>query len=382
MIAGRRRRHDERSEATYAEQVAELARGVLDPAVFSYVAQGAGVGATTGEAVDAWRRVRLRPRILQDVTSIDLGASLLGAEAAVPLGIAPTTLQRAAHPDGEVEMARAAADLQVPMVVSSNAGSTFADVAATGVTWWLQMYVTADRSVTEPVVAAAVQAGASALVLTADTPVVARKRLSSPSVWDVVDPAWLRVNFPGGDSEAAMDKAGDLGPQDIAWLSERFGLPVVVKGVLRGDDARRCVDAGASAVWVSNHGGRQLDRAVSTCAALPEVRAAVDQAVAEREAAAQVSTPGSGPVQVFVDGGLRTGLDVLVALACGADAAFLGRPPLFALAHQGADGVRRLWEELASELEEALLLAGLSTVGPPPRDLVWPGPDGAVPSGS
>ncbi len=365
MIAGRRRKHDERSGTPYAEQVAELARARLDPAVFSYIAQGAGPGITAGEATAAWRDVRLWPRVLQDVVTIDLRARFLEADHALPVGIAPTTLQRAAHPDGEVEMARAAAGLDVPLVVSSNAGSTFADIAATGVRWWLQMYVTADRSLTEPVVQAAREAGASALVLTADTPLVARKRMSTPNVWDLVEPGWLRVNFPGGDGEATMDKAADLGPQDIAWLRERFELPVVVKGVLRPDDARRCVDAGASAVWVSNHGGRQLDRAVSTREALP----AVHRAVQESGVAAQV----------FVDGGLSAGLDVLVALALGADGVFLGRPALYALADAGAAGVRRLVEEVSGDLEEVLRLAGLGSVDEVSEDLLGPGkPDPGV----
>jgi 4-hydroxymandelate oxidase len=290
------------------------------------------------------------------VTSIDLTTSLLGHDYATPVGIAPTTLQRAAHPEGEVEMARAAAAVGAPLVVTSNAGSSFADVAATGATWWLQMYVTADRLLTEPVIEAARDAGASAVVLTADTPVVARKRLTRPSVWDVVDPGWLRVNFPGGDSLAAVDKAADLGPQDIAWLSQRFGLPLVVKGVLHPDDARRCVQAGARAVWVSNHGGRQLDRAVTSAEALP----AVAEAVHGLDEGAEV----------YVDGGLRDGLDVMAALASGADAAFLGRSAFYALADDGAAGVCRLWHELCGELEESLRLVGVGSAASLTTDVV------------
>ena len=340
----------------YALRLPERAQAVLDPAVYAYVSQGAAAGDTAAEAAAAWRRLRFLPRVLQDVTSVDLTTRLLGHDYATPVGIAPTTLQRAAHPDGEVEMARAAAAVGAPLVVTSNSGSTFADVAATGAPWWLQMYVTADRSLTEPVVEAARDAGASAVVLTADTPVVARKRLTSPSVGDVIDPGWLRVNFPDGDSRAAVDKAADLGPQDIAWLSQRFELPVVVKGVLHPDDARRCVQAGARAVWVSNHGGRQLDRAVSSAQALPGVAEAV--AGLEEEA------------EVYVDGGLREGLDVMAALASGADAVFVGRPAFYALADAGAAGVRRLWEELCGDLEEALRLVGVGSVAALTPDLV------------
>ena len=149
-------------------------------------------------------------------------------------------------------------------------------------------------------------------MLTVDTPVVGTKYGGEPVVWDVVDPGLLRVNFdPGYDAEPGAEKARDLGPADIGWLAERTGLPVVVKGVVRPDDARRCVQAGASAVWVSNHGGRQLDRTAPTSGVLPAVRSAV-----------------GGETEVYVDGGIRSGLDVLAALALGADAVFLGRQPL------------------------------------------------------
>jgi 4-hydroxymandelate oxidase len=358
VIPPRWRKDQDREQGAvpYAEQLPDLARQRLDPAVHAYVSQGAAAGESAAEALSAWRRLRFVPRVLQAVTSIDLGTEVLGQTHASPLGVAPMTLQRAAHPDGEVEMARAADGLDAPLVVSSNAGSSFADIGATGVTWWLQLYVTADRSLCEPVVEAALEAGASALVLTADTPVVARKRSAGPDVWEVVDPSWVRANFPGGDSAAAADKAADLGPQDIAWLTQRFGLPVVVKGVLHPDDARRCVQAGARAVWVSNHGGRQLDRAVSTCEALPGVAAAVHELDPSAE--------------VYVDGGVRGGLDVLAALALGARAVFLGRPAFYALADDGAAGVRRLWEELGVELVEAMRLAGAGSAADLAPDLV------------
>ncbi len=351
MISPRWRKEDERElrEAPYVDQLPELARSRLDPAVHSYVLQGSARGESAAEASASWQRLRFLPRVLQDVTEITTTVRLLGHEYATPIGIAPTTLQRAAHPDGEVEMARGAAALGLPLVVSSNSGSTFADIAAAGSPWWLQMYVTADRSLTEPVVEAARAAGASAIVLTADTPVVARKRLTEPSVWDVVEPGWLRTNFPEGDDARAADKAADLGPQDVAWLAERFELPVVVKGVLHPEDAARCVQAGARAVWVSNHGGRQLDRAISSCEALPAVVRAVEELGHDAE--------------VYVDGGLRSGLDVLAALSLGARAVFLGRLPLLALAHAGAGGVQRLWAELGEELEEALRLVGAASPG-------------------
>ncbi|GAA1911016.1 alpha-hydroxy acid oxidase [Nocardioides marmoribigeumensis] len=344
----------------YADGLAERARARLSPEVYHYVACGAGDGLSASEAEQSWRSWRFRPRVLRDVTYVELATELLGTTYAAPIGVAPTTLHRAAHPDGEVETARGVARCGVPMVVSSNAGSTFEDIAATGVPWWLQIYLTSERSVSEPVVARAVAAGARALVLTADTPVVGTKREGERSVWSAVEPGWLRVNFPdqgGGPDDpavrAAAEKATDLGPQDVAWLAARFGLPVVVKGVLHPEDARRCVDAGAAAVWVSHHGGRQLDRAMAPAHAL----AAVVEEVGD-------------DAEVYVDGGVRSGLDVLTALALGARAVFLGRPVLWALADGGAAGVVSLLGELTSDLEECVRLAGEPSAASVPRELV------------
>jgi len=331
-------------DATWLAGLEDHARSRLPAELFEYVAQGAREGLSAAEAAGAWRSVRFRPRVLRDVTSIDLLVMLLGHPSAVPWGVAPTTLQRSVHPDGEVAMARATAAAGGVMVVSSNAGARFAEIGATGVRWWLQAYLPEDRSLAEPLLARATEAGAAAVVLTVDTPVVGTKYVAEQSVWDTIDPAELRVNFdPGYAARPGSRKARDLGPGDLAWIAERTGLPVVVKGVLHPDDARRCVDAGATAVWVSNHGGRQLDRAMTTAAALPTVAAAV------RERA-----------QVYVDGGLRSGLDILAALALGADAAFLGRLPIYALV-DGEEGVARMHAELATQVVEGLRLAGCRT---------------------
>jgi 4-hydroxymandelate oxidase len=240
-------------------------------------------------------------------------------------------------------MARATADAGGVLVVSSNAGTSFDDIAATGVHWWLQAYLPADRTLAEPMLERAVAAGARAVVLTVDTPVVGTKYASPevPVVWETVDPDLLRVNFDAGyDDLPGAEKALDLGPHDLGWLADRTGLPVVVKGVLRAEDAVRSVQAGAAAVWVSNHGGRQLDRSAATATCLPQVVAAVE-----------------GRAEVYADGGIRTGLDVLAGLALGADAVFLGRLPLLALV-EGRDGVAALHRELLRQTVDALRLAG------------------------
>ena len=334
------------ADAIWLAELEESARTRLPAELFEYVVQGAREGVTAAEAVEAWRAVRFRPRVLQDVSSLDLMVQLLGFPSSVPWGIAPTTLQRSVHPEGELAMARATAAVGGVMVVSSNSGTPFAEIGATGVRWWLQAYLPEHRDLAEPLLARGVEAGAAAVVLTLDTPTVGTKYVADRDVWETVDPADLRVNFdPGYDPRAGGRKARDLGADDIAWVAELTGLPVVVKGVMHPDDARRCVDSAAAAVWVSNHGGRQLDRTMSTAAALPAVVAAV-----------------RGRAQVYVDGGIRSGLDVLAALALGADAAFLGRLPLYALT-EGEQGVSRMHAELSTQLAESLRLAGCRTPG-------------------
>lgn len=318
----------------------ERARDVLDPVVYRYVSQGARWGTSAREAVAAWDSLRLVPRVFGDTRGTSARSGLLGTPCAAPLGVAPSTLQRAAHPEGELAMARGCARAGVPMVLSSNASIEIGALAETGVDWWLQAYLPQDRDLAIPLIEAAASAGASAVVLTADTPVVAEK-YDDGAVWRQVPSSWVRVNL---GRAADAPKARDLGPADIAWLRELSGLPVVVKGIADPRDAVAAVEGGAAAVWVSNHGGRQLDHAVATADCLGEVAAAVD-----------------GAAEVYADGGIRTGITVLKALALGADACFLGRLPLYALAAGGEAGVTELFETLTLELTEALRLAGCSS---------------------
>ena len=320
----------------------------LPAEVFRYFQQGARDGVSAAEATAAWERIRFLPQVLRDVTDLRTATSLLGTYVGTPFAVAPTTLQRAAHPDGEVAMAAATAAAGSLMVVSSNAGSSFEDVAATGVDWWLQMYVTAERATSLPLLERAVAAGAKAVVMTVDTPVVGTKYAGPAGsiVWDAVEPGWLHANFaPGYGSSPSDEKATDLGPQDIEWLARVTGLPVVAKGVLRTEDARRCQDAGAAAVWVSNHGGRQLDRTAATADRLAAVVAAA-----------------GATTEVYVDGGVRSAGHALAALALGARGVFLGRLPVYALAVDGPRGVGTMFEELRTELVEALMLTGCPSV--------------------
>lgn len=343
------------------EELRRAATDRLPPPVSEYFNQGSADGIAVSDAVTAWDRIRFRPRILRDVSAVSTVTTVLGQQLATPVCVAPTALHRAAHPDGEVATARGAAAAGSLMAVSTNAGMTFEQIGATGAAWWLQCYVLRDRGLTKEIAQRAKAAGASAVVLTADTPVVGRKHNAGQSVWDAVPAAYLLANIDQGDlPDSALDKADDLTPDTIGWLREVSGLPVVVKGVLRADDARIVTSAGAAAVQVSNHGGRQLDQSVATADALPEIAAAVQ---------------GSG-AEVYVDGGIRRGEHVLAAIALGARAVFVGRPVLWALtaggesSQGGSVGVATLLTAITAELGQAMALAGAPSVSEITADLV------------
>jgi 4-hydroxymandelate oxidase len=328
------------------------ARKLLPRNVYDYYAGGSGRERTRRANEKAWREVWMAPRVLRDVSAVDTATRLLGTEFATPLCVAPTGFHGLAHPDGELATAAGAAAAGALFVLSTRSSRLIEEVgdvvAAAGGTWWFQVYLMRDRELTSGLVRRAAAAGAAALVLTADTPVVGRKRRNSAEV--VSDRDFL-VNLGPLDDMTAATQAADATFADIGWLSEAAGpggrLPVVVKGVLRGDDARTCRAHGAAAVIVSNHGGRQLDGALPSAAALPEVAGALHD---------------GGACEVYADGGIRSGGDALAALALGARAVFLGRPALWALACGGADGVRSLMAGLTEDLSHAMALAGAASV--------------------
>ena len=240
------------------------------------------------------------------------------------------------------------------MTVSTSASTPLADVAATEplAPKWFQLYARHSPAHTDDLARRAGQAGYRALVLTVDLPVLGRR------LRDVANSADLPDDLPPGNAAPPGSVAAECLPwtfDDIGRFAEISGLPVVVKGVLRGDDAARCVQAGAAAVWVSTHGGRQADPVISSAAALPEVCEAVGE-----------------DVEVYADGGIRSGSDVLVALALGATAVFVGRPAIWGLTIGGADGVSRVLGGLAAQLAHTMTLCGLPDVGSVPRDAVAP----------
>ncbi|MGY1745206.1 alpha-hydroxy acid oxidase [Blastococcus sp. SYSU D00695] len=324
----------------------ETARAALPPEVLDYYSAGSGEETTLGESEAAWRAHRLRPRVLRDVSAVDLSLDLLGTPVASPFLVAPMAFHALAHPDGECATVAGAARAGSLPVVSTRASRRLEDIGpAAGGPWWFQAYLMRDRGLTTALVQRAAALGARAVVLTVDTPYVGRKNKVSGVRIAVPDDEYL-VNLaqhllPGSSGRESAEQDPSMTPDVIARLAEDSGLPVVVKGVLRGDEAARCVDAGAAAVIVSNHGGRQLDRALAAPFALPDVLAGV-----------------AGRVPVLVDGGIRSGLDALVALALGARAVLVGRPLLWALAAGGADAVQAALTGLTEDLAHVMALVG------------------------
>jgi 4-hydroxymandelate oxidase len=337
------------------------ARGRLESEVYDFVAGGTGQERTVAWNDQAWARLAVRPRVLCDVSEVLTATTVLGTEVRAPVLVAPMGVVGMLHAEGELALRRGAASAGSLLVVSTRTSVPIPEIgtAADG-PWWFQVYVLKDRGLTRELVRRAVEAGARALVLTGDTPLVAYKprlaqhRLEIPD--ELFMPGLSRPDggaigdYPGAEQDPALTF------DDIGWLADLAGgVPVVVKGVLRADDAERCVEAGAEAIVVSNHGGRQLDGAVPTAQALPEVVEAV-----------------GGRCEVYVDGGIRSGVDVLRALALGARAALVGRPAAWALAVGGSDGVRRLFESLELEVAEALALVGARRPEDAGPDLVRP----------
>lgn len=328
------------------------ARSVLPPGVADYYAGGAEAEITLGEATAAWRTWRLRPRVLRGVGRARLATTLLGTEVGTPIGVAPWAYQMLAHPDGERGCARGAAAAGALMTVSTSASTPLADVAAVEphAPKWFQLYRRHSPAFTDDLARRAAEVGYRALVLTVDLPLLGRRRRDETNGF-VLPPGLPLGNAPTEDDVPAH--IPDWTFDDIGRFADVSGLPVVVKGVLRGDDAARCVQAGAAAVWVSTHGGRQADPVISSAAALVEVVEAVGE-----------------DAEVYADGGVRSGPDVLTALALGATAVFIGRPAIWGLATGGADGVSRVLAGLSAQLAHTMVLCGLSDVRAVPRDTV------------
>lgn len=348
------------------------ARERLDTMAYDYYASGARDEITVAENRKAFDRLRLRHRVLRDVSERDATVELLGEELAFPVLVAPTAFHRLACDEGELATVRAAGEVGTVMILSTLSTTAMERVvgAASGPVWF-QLYVYRDRSITEALVDRARAAGCGALVLTVDTPLLGRRERDVRNQFQLPGDMKLENLLPEGLASlpGAPDDSGlaayvesmfdpSLDWDDLAWLVDRAELPVLVKGVVHPEDARLAVEHGASGIVVSNHGGRQLDTSVATADALPGVVAAVE-----------------GRVPVLVDGGVRRGTDVLKAVALGASSVAVGRPLLWGLAVGGEAGGRRVLEILRDEVDLALALCGC-------RRLADLGPDLVVPAGS
>jgi 4-hydroxymandelate oxidase len=343
-----------------------IARGRMERSAYDYYAGGAGDERTLAANRSAFDAIMLRPRVLVDVSAIDVHTTVLGQRIDLPVLLAPTAFNRLAHPEGEMAAARAARGCGTIMIGSTLSTCALEEVSgACGGGLWFQVYVYKDRAMTQELVARAGACGYRALVLTVDTPLLGRRYRDVRNNF-ALPPGISMRNF-----EAAMGDAERWGPHSsfsayvhdlfdatltwdaVGWLRKQTQLPLLVKGILTAEDARIAIDHGVDGLIVSNHGGRQLDGAVPSIRALPEVVDAAD-----------------GRVEVLMDGGVRRGTDVLKALAFGARAVCVGRPYLWALAADGEQGVRDVLGILRDELSLAMALSGKPDIAAIDRALI------------
>jgi lactate 2-monooxygenase len=347
---------------------AELERSAaeaMDTKAANYVFAGAGSEDTMRENLEAFRRWRIVPRMLRDVADRDLSTTVLGTEMAAPVLLAPIGVQVIVHPEGELASARAAASMGTPMVVSTAAAHTLEEIAAEGGTGprWYQLYWPNDAEIAASMVARAEAAGYAAIVVTLDTFIPGWKPRDLQQAWLPFLEGVGNANFlqdPAFRAQLDRPPEEDLGAatghylsvyvnpsltwDDIRRLREWTSLPILVKGVLHADDARRAREHGVDGLIVSNHGGRQVDGAIASLDALPAIVEAV-----------------AGELAVLLDSGVRTGSDVIKAIALGAEAVLLGRPYLWGLALEGQTGVETVLRMLFAELDLTLALSGYKT---------------------
>jgi len=340
------------SEPVCVADFERLAESRLEPGAFGYYAGGAADERALAGNVAAWERLRLRPRVLVDVTEVTTKTTVLGTPVSMPLLVAPTAIQRLAHPDGEQGMATAAATVGTLMCLSTLATATPAEVAATapGAPRWFQLYVFRDRGVTRAFVEQAVEHGYGAIVLTVDAPRLGRRERDLRTGFRVPEEITVpsMAALGGWEGATPLELLGAIDPSltwdDLDELRSLSSLQFVLKGIQTAEDAELACEHGVDAIVVSNHGGRQLDAVAPTAELLPEVVEAV-----------------AGRIEVYVDGGIRRGSDVVKALALGARAVLAGRAPLWGLACDGEAGATRVLQLLRDEIELALALCGCTS---------------------
>jgi 4-hydroxymandelate oxidase len=341
-----------------------LAKAKMAAQSWEYLCAGAGDEITVRWNEEAYRRIRLKPRILVDVSKLDTRVTIFGQEHAFPILLAPVAAQKLMHPDGELASARGASAAGATMVVSSFANTSLEDVAAVAKSpLWFQLYAQTDHGFTRELVQRAEAAGYRALCLTVDTVTTgARNREARAAVKLLPIPNFEKLKMPDGDvslhtgSQDVFKSVLDasMSWKEIDWLRSVAKIPLVLKGVLNPDDAELAVKHGVSGIIVSNHGGRNLDTLPATIDALPQVTEKV-----------------AGRIPVFVDGGIRRGTDVLKALALGAGAVFIGRPYVYGLGAAGEAGVTQVIRILQREFQMAMALTGRTNVANIDRSLIW-----------
>jgi 4-hydroxymandelate oxidase len=343
-------------------ELENAAKPHLTKLAFDYYVGGADDELTVLENRQAFMRLALQYRVLRGLGQRNLSLELFGQKLSMPVLLAPTAFHKLAHPEGECATAQAAKNADTIMVLSTSSSTSLEDLRASqpDLKMWFQLYLFQDLEVSLEVVRRAEAVGAKALVLTVDTPILGRRerdirnRFTLP---DGVEMANFHHTLPksegsGLSAHASQNFKFDLSLQDLAWLRQHTNLPIVVKGICHPEDALLALEHGASGIWVSNHGGRQLDTAPATIRVLPRVADAV-----------------AGRAPIILDGGVRRGTDVVKALALGANAVAIGRPLLWSLAIGGAAGLSQTLELLRAELDLALALCGYSNLELP-RDLV------------
>ncbi|MEO6089173.1 MAG: alpha-hydroxy acid oxidase [Umezawaea sp.] len=344
----------------------DRARDLLDPVHYDYFAGGASDEVVLGENERAFGRLALLPRILRGAEVRDLGVALPGARASMPVVVAPTAFHRLAHPDGELATARATAAAETVLVSSMAStvavGSVVAAARSVNPTAavWFQLYLQPDAEVTRCLVRRAEDAGCTALVVTVDSPVFGRRERDIRNGFDDLPAGFAAENMrdlpggpPGGTRDIEMSAA--LSWEDLDRVRATTTLPVLLKGVLHPEDAQIAVERGLDGIVVSNHGGRQFDAVPAALDALPRVADAID-----------------GRIPVLLDGGVRRGSDVALALALGATAVGVGRPVVWGLAADGEHGVLRVLDLLRDEFDHTLALCGGRDLADLTRDLVVP----------
>ena len=340
----------------------------LPKMIYDYYAGGAHDEITLRENRAAYDRIKLRYRVLRDISSRDLSTTILGQESAMPIIISPTAFHRMAHPDGELATVRAAGKAGLIMILSTLSTTSIEDVmnSARGPVWF-QLYVYKDRGVTEALVQRAETAGCAAIVLTVDAQIWGRRECDVRNRFQLPNGLSVMNLMPSGNEQFPNDMADSglaayvaslfdpaLSWKDLDWLCSMTQLPVLIKGVVHPEDARQALDHGVAAVVVSNHGGRQLDTAPATIDVLPEIVDAVQ-----------------GRIEVIVDGGIRRGTDVVKALASGANAAGIGRPAIWGLTFDGEAGVGKILDILGFELDLAMGLCGCTSIQEINSDLIY-----------